>query len=54
MYFVVMISSVSGALKVTFLAAGNIGRDCVIDNRRLRVREIGPFVRIDRAVKGSL
>jgi len=53
-YSVVIISSVRGAEKATFLAAGNIGRDCAKDSLWLCVRAIGPFVRMDEALKGNL
>jgi hypothetical protein len=53
-YSMFLISSTSGARKATFLGVGNIGRDCEKDNRRLRVRGMGPFARIEVALNGSL
>ena len=54
MYISVLISSVKGARKATFFAAGNIGRDRANDRRLFWLRGIGPFVRIDVMLYASL
>ena len=53
-YFVVLISSASGARNATFFAAGNIGLDCANDIVRVRARGRGPLVRMEVTLNGSL
>jgi len=53
-YFSFLISSVNGARKATFFAAGNIGLDCAKVRRWLVLRGIGPLVRIELMLYASL
>lgn len=53
-YFSFLMSSVKGARKATFFAAGNIGLDCANVRRWLVLRGIGPFVRIELTLYASL
>lgn len=50
----VLISSVNGARKATFLDVGNIGRDWEKEAVRQRSRETGPLVKTDVAANVSL